>query len=132
MSTSEKCVRITFHILKRFSLYGRRSTCRHKTLSLITRRHFRQTLKIITQQRLNDSVFHTTIYHQPLNTFLVCFLYVRITHLFSPFQINEPTTAILCINLKCPEMQSKVIFGHPKWPTAAIMSKIKKIKCFSI
>ena len=25
-------------------------------------------------------------------------------------------------------MQSKVNFGHPKWPTAAIMSKISKTK----
>ena len=30
---------------------------------------------------------------------------------------------------KWPEMRSKVNFGHPKWPTAAILSKIsKKIK----
>ena len=30
------------------------------------------------------------------------------------------------INLKWPEMRSKVNFGHPKWPTAAILSKISK------
>ena len=31
--------------------------------------------------------------------------------------------------VKWPEMRSKVNFGHPKWPTAAILSKIsKKIK----
>ena len=30
----------------------------------------------------------------------------------------------LRIDLKWPEMRSKVNFGHPKWPTAAILSKI--------
>ena len=30
------------------------------------------------------------------------------------------------IYLKWPEMRSKVNFGHPKWPTAAILSKISK------
>ena len=35
----------------------------------------------------------------------------------------------LHIDLKWPEMRSKVNFGHPKWPTSAILSKIsKKIK----
>ena len=29
-------------------------------------------------------------------------------------------------DLKWPEMWSKVIFEHPKWPTAAILSKISK------
>ena len=29
-------------------------------------------------------------------------------------------------DLKWPEMRSKVNFGHPKWPTAAILSKISK------
>ena len=33
-----------------------------------------------------------------------------------------------CIDLKWPEMRSKVNFGHPKWPTAAILSKISKKK----
>ena len=33
---------------------------------------------------------------------------------------------IICIDLKWPEMWSKVNFGHPKWPTAAILSKISK------
>ena len=27
------------------------------------------------------------------------------------------------IDLKWPEIQSKVNFGHPRWPTAAILSK---------
>ena len=26
-----------------------------------------------------------------------------------------------CIDLKWPEMRPKVIFGHPKWPPAAIL-----------
>ena len=30
------------------------------------------------------------------------------------------------IDLKWPEMRSKVNFGHPKWPTSAILSKISK------
>ena len=30
------------------------------------------------------------------------------------------------IDLKWPEMRSKVNFGHPKWPTAVILSKISK------
>ena len=30
------------------------------------------------------------------------------------------------IDLKWPEMRSNVNFGHPKWPTAAILSKISK------
>ena len=34
----------------------------------------------------------------------------------------------LHIDLKWPEMRSKVIFGHPKWPPAVILSKIKKKK----
>ena len=32
------------------------------------------------------------------------------------------------IDLKWPEIKSRVNFGHPKWPTAAIMSKISKKK----
>ena len=32
----------------------------------------------------------------------------------------------LRIDIKWPEMQSKVNFGHPKWPTAAILSKISQ------
>ena len=32
----------------------------------------------------------------------------------------------LRIDLKWPEMRSKVICGHPKWPAAASLSKIKK------
>ena len=34
----------------------------------------------------------------------------------------------LRINLKWPEMRSKVKFGHPNWPTSAILSKISKKK----
>ena len=34
----------------------------------------------------------------------------------------------LCIDLKWPEMRSEVNFGHPKWPTAAILQKIFKRK----
>ena len=29
-------------------------------------------------------------------------------------------------DLKWPEMPSKVKFGHPKWPTSVILSKFKK------
>ena len=36
---------------------------------------------------------------------------------------------IFRIDLKWPEMRSKVNLGHPKWPTAAILSKkFEKIK----
>ena len=34
--------------------------------------------------------------------------------------------------IKWLEMRSKVNFGHPKWPTAAILSKISKKSCVSI
>ena len=35
--------------------------------------------------------------------------------------------------MKWPEMRSKVNFGHPKWPTAAILSKFSKKKsCVSV
>ena len=34
----------------------------------------------------------------------------------------------LRIDLKLQEMRSKVNFGHPKWPTSAILSKISKKK----
>ena len=34
----------------------------------------------------------------------------------------------LRIDLKWPEMRSKVVCGHPKWPPAAILSKIYKNK----
>ena len=30
------------------------------------------------------------------------------------------------IDLKWPEMPSKVNFGHPKWPTAVILCKLSK------
>ena len=32
------------------------------------------------------------------------------------------------IDMKWPEMRSKVNFGHPKWPLAAILSNISKNK----
>ena len=31
-----------------------------------------------------------------------------------------------CIDLKWPEMRSKMNFGHPKWPMAAILQKFPK------
>ena len=34
---------------------------------------------------------------------------------------SEFRTSKICIDLKWPEMWSKVNFGHPKWPTAAIL-----------
>ena len=34
------------------------------------------------------------------------------------------------IDLKWPEMRSKVNFGHPKWPTAAIFVKNFQKNCF--
>ena len=34
----------------------------------------------------------------------------------------------LHIDLKWPETRSKVNFGHSKWPTAAILSKISQKK----
>ena len=37
--------------------------------------------------------------------------------------IKISKTLKLRIDLKWPEMRSKVNFGHPKWPTAAILSK---------
>ena len=37
-----------------------------------------------------------------------------------------PKKLKLRIDLKWPEMRSKVNFGHPKWPTAAILSNISK------
>ena len=47
----------------------------------------------------------------------------------SHFVKNFEKKLKLCINVKWPEMRSKVKFGHPKWPTAAILSKnSKKIK----
>ena len=33
----------------------------------------------------------------------------------------------LRIDLKWPEMRSKVIFGHPKWPLASILWKKIKV-----
>ena len=43
----------------------------------------------------------------------------------SHFVKNFKKNLKLRIDLKWPEMRSKVIFGHPKWPPAAILSKIK-------
>ena len=46
-----------------------------------------------------------------------------------PFCKKIPKNKKLRIDLKWPAMGSKVNFGHPKWPTAAVLSKIsKKIK----
>ena len=42
----------------------------------------------------------------------------------SHFVKNLPKIFKLHIDLKWPEMRSKVNFGHPKWPTSAILSKI--------
>ena len=38
----------------------------------------------------------------------------------------------LCIDLKWREMRSKVIFGHPKWPPAAILWNLKINPCILI
>ena len=43
-----------------------------------------------------------------------------------PFWQKFPKKIKLRIDLKLPEMRSKVNFGHPKWPTAGILSKISK------
>ena len=46
------------------------------------------------------------------------------------FVRNYPKKLKLRIDLKWREMRSKVIFGHPKWPPAAILREYypKKIK----
>ena len=44
----------------------------------------------------------------------------------SHFVKNFQRKIKLRIDLKWPEMRSKVNFGHPKWPTSAILSKILK------
>ena len=49
----------------------------------------------------------------------------------SHFVKKIPKKIKLHIDLKWIEMRSKVIFGHPKWPTAAILSKISKKNCVS-
>ena len=41
------------------------------------------------------------------------------SHFVKNFQKKQK----LSIDLKWPEMRSKVNFGHPKWPTAAVLSK---------
>ena len=47
-----------------------------------------------------------------------------VSHFVKNFQNKK-----LRIDLKWPEMRSKVKFGNPKWPTSAILSKIsKKVK----
>ena len=46
----------------------------------------------------------------------------------SHFVKNLKTNLKLRIDLKWPEMRSKVNFEHPKWPTSAILSKISKTK----
>ena len=45
-----------------------------------------------------------------------------------PFCQQFPRKLKFYIDLKWPEMRSKVNFGHPKWPTAAILSKKFKKK----
>ena len=56
-------------------------------------------------------------------------LLIQISRTSSIIDIVVPSKKKLRIDLKWPEMRSKVIFRHPKWPTAAILSKIsKKIK----
>ena len=45
----------------------------------------------------------------------------------SHFVKNFQKKIKLRIDVKWPEMRSKVKFGHPKWPTSAILSKIPKI-----
>ena len=39
---------------------------------------------------------------------------------------NKKKVAYRKLRMKWPEMRPKVICGHPKWPPAAILSKIKK------
>ena len=46
----------------------------------------------------------------------------------SHFVKNFKKKIKLCIDVKWIEMRSKVIFGNPKWPLAAILSKISKQK----
>ena len=55
---------------------------------------------------------------------------VAVSHFVKNFQKKLK----LHIDLKWPEMQSKVNFGHPKWPMSAIVSKISKkhSSCVSI
>ena len=43
------------------------------------------------------------------------------------FRTSKMSAGAIRIDLKWPEMQSKVNFGHPNWPTAASMSKLKKV-----
>ena len=38
-----------------------------------------------------------------------------------PFKEFDKKKLKLRIDLKWPEMRPKVIFGHPKWPPAAIL-----------
>ena len=45
-----------------------------------------------------------------------------------PFCQKFPKKFKLRIDLNWPEMKSKVNFGHPNWPTSAILSKISKKK----
>ena len=50
----------------------------------------------------------------------------------SHFVKNFSQKLKLRIDLKWPEMLSKVNFGHPKWSTSAILSKIKNKSCVSM
>ena len=45
-----------------------------------------------------------------------------------PFCKKNPKKIKFRIDLKWPEMRSKVNFEHPKWPTAVILSNISKKK----
>ena len=47
-----------------------------------------------------------------------------VSHFVKIFKQNQK----VCINLKWPEMLSKVNFGHPKWPTHFVKNFQKKIK----
>ena len=41
--------------------------------------------------------------------------------------VKKSKKLMLRIDLKWREMRSKVIFSHPKWPSAAILSKQIKV-----
>ena len=42
------------------------------------------------------------------------------------FRTSKMSTGSHFVDLKWAEMRSKVNFGHPKWPTAAILSEISQ------
>ena len=51
-------------------------------------------------------------------------LLIQISRTISIIDIVVPSKKKLRIDLKWPEMRSKVICGHSKWPPVAILSKI--------